>query len=89
MRIHLKAFFFSVFLVFTFSLSQVFAEEAKLWSVEKPIIVMQGIESQLEIMVPQSENSLIIIVNGAEQELKVINGVANYPIKLSKETICP
>jgi Na+/H+ antiporter NhaC len=87
MRIYLQTLFLSVFLILLISSVQVFAGDAEQWSVDKPIIVMQGVETQLEIHIPQEKNSIVLIIDGKEQELKVINGVANYPIHLTEETI--
>lgn len=63
------------------------ANEVDKWKVERPIIIMQGIETNLEITIPNDEASLVLKVNGDEQVLNVVNGLANYPLKLDEETL--
>ena len=63
------------------------ASEVENWKVERPIIIMQGIETTFTITIPNDDESLVLIVNGDEQVLKVENGSVNYPLKLDEETL--
>ena len=63
------------------------ANESVSWEIERPIIVMQGVETMLEISTPKQEGDLVFEVNGEEHVLKLVNGKVYYPIKLDKETL--
>jgi len=64
-----------------------FSEEPEGWQAEKPLIVMQGIETHIGFEFPHEIKSVIISINGAEKELEVIDGVANYPITINQEML--
>lgn len=76
-------------LTLLFSLSflySAFSVEEK-WELEKPLVVMSGIESYFEISVLNSEKSIVIIINGKEKELEIINGIAKLPFTIDEETL--
>ncbi len=83
-----KSVLFGVFLfLFMFLSAQLTAEEIEQWKIEKPVIIMQGIETSLEITVPNTEKTIAVRVNGKEQVLEVTNGKAYYHLKLDKEIL--
>ncbi|MCK5775945.1 MAG: hypothetical protein KAH25_07215, partial [Bacteroidales bacterium] len=64
-----------------------FSSETKEWRIEKPLVVMKGIETKLEIELPEDINSIIISVNGKEESLKVIDGMAYFPLIIDQEAV--
>ncbi|NOR86173.1 MAG: Na+/H+ antiporter NhaC family protein, partial [Bacteroidales bacterium] len=57
------------------------------WSIEKPLIIMSGIEVELEISIPDTLNSLSILVNGDELILDVDDGIAHFPLVIDEELL--
>lgn len=57
------------------------------WSVEKPLVVMQGIDTEIKIQIPANKQYLDLTVNGQAKQLEILNGYAHLPIKIDVETI--
>ena len=74
-------------LVFVLHSVVAFSSEANEWRIEKPLVVMKGIETKLEIELPKDISSILVSVNGEEQTLEVIDGLAYYPLIIDQETV--
>ena len=74
-------------LLIVFAGSKCIAEENTQWSIEKPLIVMQGEPALLRIIVPITEQELSVNINGELELLEVKNGIAHYPINIDHETL--
>ena len=74
-----------VFLLFLSVMS--FANETKVWQAEKPLVIIQGIETNLNLEFPKEVNSIIISVNGEKKELEVVDGMTNFPITINQKTL--
>jgi hypothetical protein len=75
---------FLVFLLF-FS-GMLFANDESGISVDKPLIIMSGMETQLGIHFPDTLSHAIIHVNGQEMVLDVKEGMASFPMVFQEET---
>ena len=75
---------FLVFLLF-FS-GMLFANDESGISVDKPLIIMSGMETQLGIHFPDTVSQAIIHVNGQEMVLDVKEGMASFPMVFQEET---
>lgn len=80
-------FLFAIFFLFLGKIESVSSQESSSWSAEKPLIIMQGIETEIPIKVNSHEAFLAVIVNGESQRLEILDGYANLPIKIDVESI--
>lgn len=65
----------------------VFSSESSEWTVEKPLLVMEGIESSIDISIPEGISILDLTVNGLQYQLEVEKGIAQFPILLEHEEL--
>lgn len=69
------------------NVESVSSQEPLAWSAEKPLIVMQGIETEIPIKVNSSDSFLDVYVNGKAEHLEILDGYAKLPIKIDVESI--
>lgn len=80
-------FLFALFFLFLGKIESVSSQESSSWSAEKPLIVMQGIETEIPIKVNTHVAFLEVKVNGESHRLEILDGYANLPIKIDVESI--
>ncbi|NPD44476.1 MULTISPECIES: Na+/H+ antiporter NhaC family protein [unclassified Lentimicrobium] len=80
-------FLFALFFLLVGKVESVSSQETTAWSVEKPLIIMQGIELDFPIKVNASDSFLDVYVNGKAETLEIIDGYAYLPIKIDVESI--
>jgi len=84
MNFNKSSYFFILFGLFLLMPTFVFSSDNE-WSAEKPLIVMQGIESHIEITLPEHISNFELKVNDVSYHLEVYNGIAQLPIILEEE----
>lgn len=81
-----KSYFFFVLFGFFFLMPMlVISSDINHWSAVKPLIVMQGMESQIEISIPEDIALLELKVNDVLYQLEVHHGKTQFPIVLNEE----
>lgn len=63
------------------------AESGKKWEVEKPMIVMSGIDNYITIKVEEHIDEMLLSVNGHSQLYKIQNHEIQIPFLVDQETI--
>lgn len=63
------------------------AESIEKWEVEKPMIVMSGIENYIAIKVEEPLNEILLVVNGQPELYKIQNHEVHIPFLVDHETI--
>lgn len=85
MNFNKQSFLYALFGLFFLMPLQLFSSNESLWSAEKPLLIMKGIGSTIEITVPEDISSLELLVNGELHQLQAYMGKVEFPIVLEQE----